>query len=183
MKGKRKKTMLWIALGLLALVLATPIVVGLFLPERYEGSTVASFAEPPEEVWRALMDYESHPMTGRMGKSFERLADHQGMPSWTEDMGRGEVITVTTVEMEEPTRLVRDMTSSGVPMTSHWVYQLERAADGSCVTLTGRTHIESGSVLSPFFRFMMVVGGGVKKGLDIQMEMVAESLGAQSTPG
>ena len=167
MSGKRKKTMVFIALGLLVLVLATPIVVGLFLPERYEGSTVVSFAEPPEEVWGALMDYESHPMTGRMGKSFEQLPDRNGLPSWTEDVGRGEVITVTTVDLEEPRRLVRDMASSGVPMTSHWVYELERAGDGSCVTVTGTTDIKSGSPLSPFFRFMMVVGGGVEKGLDI----------------
>jgi hypothetical protein len=32
----------------------------------------------------------------------------------------------------------------------------------------------------PLFRVMMVLGGGVKKGLDIQMDMVADTLGVEA---
>ncbi|MCH8811892.1 MAG: hypothetical protein IID07_08670 [Gemmatimonadetes bacterium] len=35
---------------------------------------------------------------------------------------------------------------------------------------------ETGTRHTPIFRVMMVVGGGVKKGLDIQLDMVASTL-------
>ncbi len=44
------------------------------------------------------------------------------------------------------------------------------------VTLSGVTDIERGTWHTPIFRVMMVLGGGVKKGLDIQLDMVASTL-------
>ncbi len=35
----------------------------------------------------------------------------------------------------------------------------------------------------PIFRFMMVGGGGVKKGLDIQIDMLAKTLGVEVRRG
>jgi hypothetical protein len=50
------------------------------------------------------------------------------------------------------------------------------------VTLSGVTDIEKGTWHTPLFRFMMVIGGGVKKGLDTQLEMVGATLGAVAPP-
>ncbi len=44
------------------------------------------------------------------------------------------------------------------------------------MTLSGVSDIERGTWHTPIFRVMMVVGGGVKKGLDIQLGMVASTL-------
>ena len=45
------------------------------------------------------------------------------------------------------------------------------------------THIRSGTWHVPIFRVMMVLGGGVKKGLDDQMDMVAATLGVEAQRG
>ena len=167
----------WIILAILLILIATPLVVGRFLPERFEGQVNVFLAKSPEEVWNTLADVENHPMTGKMLKSLERQPDTNGMPVWIEDMGRGEKITVKTLESDPPRRMVRDMTAAAAPMTSCWEYDL-RPADGGCeVSLAAETFIRSGKLISYMFRFMMCIGGGVRKGLQIQMDMVADTLG------
>ncbi len=179
-KKRRKMTILWIVLGIVGVLILVPVVIGLLMPERFEGQTEAFLAKSPEEVWVALQNYESHPMTGKMMKSAEALPETEwvdGLPAWVEDMGHGERITVKTVEADRPVRLVREMASASMPMTSRWVYTLEEADGGCHLTLHGETMIRRGTWMVPIFRFMMVVGGGVKKGLDIQIDMVAKTLG------
>ena len=61
-----------------------------------------------------------------------------------------------------------------------WEYALEPAGEGCRVTLSGVTDIERGTWHTPIFRVMTVVGGGVKKGLDIQLDMVASTLQAEA---
>ncbi len=181
--------MLWIVIGIVAVLVLMPFIIGSLLPQRYNGQTEAFLAQSPEEVWAALQNYESHPMTGKMMKSAEALPKTEwvdDLPAWVEDMGHGERITVKTVEADRPVRLVREMASASMPMTSRWVYTLEEADGGSdlnlrgChLTLQGETYIRRGTWMVPIFRFMMVVGGGVKKGLDIQIDMVAKTLGVE----
>ena len=175
-------TVLWIVIGIAALAVLVPFIVGSLLPQRYEGRTEAFLAQTPEQVWVALQNYESHPMTGKMMKSVEALPKTEwvdDLPAWVEDMGHGERITVKTVETDRPVRLVREMSSAAMPMTSRWVYTLEEADGGCTLKMHGETNIRRGSWRVPIFRFMMFVGGGVKKGLDIQIDMVAKTLGVE----
>jgi len=152
-------------------------VVGWFLPERFEGHSQVVYAHGPEEVWGALLDYDRHPMTGHMKQSVQAQPPQNQLPVWTEDMGRGEVITVRTVAAERPRSMVREMESSMLPMTSRWEYTLEPDGEGCRLTLDAVTHIRPGPWYVPFFRVMMVIGGGVKAGLDLQLDMVGETLG------
>lgn len=171
--------MMWVLL-LLAALIALPFVIGSLLPVRHEGQTVVELDRGVQQVWDALQDYAAHPMTGKMMKSVEAVSSDDGRPAWTEDMGRGEIITVTTSVYEPPHRMVRDMSSASYVMTSRWEYVLEAAGDGCRVSLSGATDIAGGSWQAPVFRVMMVIGGGVKKGLDIQLDMVAATLGTEA---
>ena len=94
-------------------------------------------------------------------------------------MGRGEVVTVRTTAFDPPHHMIREMSSATVNMTSRWEYALEPARQGCRVTLSGVTDIEAGTWHTPIFRVMMVVGGGVKKGLDTQLDMVTSTLGTE----
>ena len=171
---------LWIALGVIAVVIVVPIIIGLLLPERFVGHIKVVFHKPPEDIWAALADIEKHPMTGKMMKGVDKLPDDNGLTAWVEDMGHGEKITVNTVESEPFTRIVRQMSSASAPMTSRWEYDLEPVDEGCRVTLNGETYIRRGNWMVPIFRFMMVVAGGVRKGLRIQMDMIAVSLGVEA---
>ena len=90
-------------------------------------------------------------------------------------MGRGEIITVRTTAFEPPDHMVREMSSGSVNMTSLWEYALAPAGEGCRVTLSGVTDIETGTFHTPIFRVMMVLGGSVKQGLYIQLDMVAST--------
>ena len=169
----------WIALGLVALLVVIPVVIGCFLPERYEGQIQVLLPRSPQEVWDALNEIEKHPMTGKMMRSVEQIPDNDGMPAWIEDMGRGEKITVHTVEFQPPVKMVRKMSAAAVPMSSTWQYDLQPKDNCCRVAVDGETFIRSGKWIVPIFRFMMFVGGGVRKGLEIQMKMVATTLGVE----
>ena len=170
---------LWLGLGGIVLLVVAVVVTGLLMPERYEGRSRVVYARTAEDVWDALIDYDRHPMTGKMKKSVEAQPSKKDLPIWVEDMGHGELITVKTVEAERPRHMVREMTSKAVPMTSRWEYTLEPDGEGCRLTINGETYIRSGTWHVPMFRVMMVLGGGVKKGLDIQMDMVADTLGVE----
>ncbi|MHC5211214.1 MAG: SRPBCC family protein [Planctomycetota bacterium] len=172
-------TILWVLLALVVTLIVASQVIGHLLSERFEGRASADYGAGPEQVWEALSDVERHPMTGRMMKSVERLPDEGGLPCWVEDMGRGELITVKTVESERPRRLVREMSSARVDMTSRWEYELLGQGDACRLDLHGVTTIRGGGGMARTFRFMMLVGGGVKKSLVIQMRMLAATLGAR----
>lgn len=172
---------IWVGLGFLGLFLV-PLVVGSLLPERFTGRTKVFLPRSQVDVWTALADFSSHPMTGQMMKAVANIEDHEGAPTWTEDMGRGEVIRVRTVESDEPRSMTRNMESTKLPMTSRWMYLLESVEGGCNVSIEGETIIRRGPILVPIFKFMMLVGGGVKKGLDIQLDMVAKTLQVESRP-
>ncbi len=171
---------IWVGLGGVALLVVTVVVIGLNMPERYEGHSQVVYATTPEDVWSALLDYEGHPMTGKMTKSVEAQPAENGLPVWIEDMGHGELITVKTVEAERPRHMVREMTAKSMPMTSRWEYTLEPTDEGCKLTIDGETYIRRGTWHVPIFRVMMALGGGVKKGFDIQMDMVAGTLGVEA---
>ena len=83
---------MWLLIIIVALI-ALPVIIGFLMPVRYEGRAVVEYDRSVQQVWDTLQDVEAHPMTGRMMKSVETLPG-EGRPSWKEDMGRGEVITV-----------------------------------------------------------------------------------------
>ena len=170
---------MWLTITIAALVVV-PVVVGYLMPVRYEGHTVVRLDKSVHEVWEALQDVEAHPMTGKMMKSVETLPPVDGLPAWQEDMGHGEIITVSTTELEADRRLVREMAAKAVNMKSRWVYVLEPDGEGCKVTVTGVTDIEKGTWHTPLFRVLMVLGGGVRKGLDTQLDMVATTLGVEA---
>lgn len=174
-------TVLWIVLGSIAALVAAVVVIGLFMPERYEGAASIVYDATPTRVWEALQDYRRHPMTGKMMKRVEDVESDPGLPTWIEDMGHGELVTVTTDEADAPKRLVREMQSKSVPMTSRWEYVLTPEEAGCRLDMSGVTHIRSGTWHVPIFRVMMAIGGGVRRGLQIQMKMVAATLAIEST--
>lgn len=169
-------TLISITLGGLFLLAVAVVVIGLFLPESYAGRSQMVYPGTTDDVWEALQDYNKHPMTGKMKKSVAAQPSENDLPVWTEEMRHGELITVKTVAAEQPTHMVREMSSKTVPMTSRWEYTLESTADGCKLIIDGETRIRTGTWHVPIFRLMTVLGGGVKKGLDIQMDMVAATL-------
>lgn len=164
---------MWIAAGVGALV-GLPLVIGRMLPKQYGSTVTRELPYPPDDVWRALNDYERHPMTGSSRRRTEPLADTGAGSTWREDMGSS-VITVRTAAAEPPRHLVREMEDSVVPMRARWDYRLEPAAGGTRLTVSEQGVVEPGTWHVPFFRIMVRLMKG--RGIKAQLDAVERTLG------
>ena len=101
------------------------------------------------------------------------------LPAWIEQTDQRDPFTVKTLEADGPVRLVREMASTRLPLTSRWVYALEEADGGCHLTIHVETCFRRITWMVPIWRFVMHLGGGVQKGLDTQIDMVAKTLGVE----
>lgn len=171
-----KKMLLIILGGLLVLLLAV-FAVGFMLPERYDAMVSVTFTSPPEKVWAAISDYETHPMTGTQRKSTQKQPEEGGLPVWVEDLGATKV-TVRTLSATAPTHMKRNMIDSVVHLNVDCEFRIEPANGGSRVTATSRTTVPSGNWRAPLFRVTLRMGGG-EKGFRDYWSSVAKSLGEE----
>ncbi len=77
---------IWFGLSGFALLVVAVVVIGLLMPERYEGRSQVVYAKTAEDVWGALLDYDRHPMTGKMKKSVQAQPSEDSLPVWIEEM-------------------------------------------------------------------------------------------------
>lgn len=163
---------IWIAAAV-GVVFGLPLVIGLLLPKRFGSTVTRELPYPPEDVWRALNDYERHPMTGSSRRRTERIGDVGPGSAWREDMGTS-VVTVRTAAAEPNRRLVRELEDSVVPMRSRWEYRLEPSGGGTRVSVSEEGVVESGSWHVPFFRIMVRVMKG--RGIQAQLDALDRTL-------
>jgi len=169
------KKMLLIILGGLALLLLIVFAVGFMLPERYDATVSVTFTSPPEKVWAAVSDYETHPMTGTQRKSTQKQPEEGGLPVWVEDLGATKV-TVRTLSATAPTHVKRNMTDSVVHIRVDSEFRIEPADGGARVTATSRTIVPSGNWRAPLFRVTLKMGGG-EKGLRDYWSSIGKTIG------
>ncbi|MCI0380306.1 MAG: hypothetical protein L0215_22205 [Gemmataceae bacterium] len=166
------------AVGILVLATGLILVVGRFLPERYEAQLVVEVDRNPEEVWNALMNVAQNPMTGRMLKRLEPLPDVNGLSSWLEDIGSTKLVA-TTEQADKPRLLRRRLADQVVPMTADWEMRLEELAAGCRLTAASVTTVRKGTWHVPFFRFMLTVTGNGKSQLRGFCKRLAGDLGTK----
>ncbi len=129
-----------LGLGLLAAVLVGAAVVagaaGMWLdPERVDRRSVL-LAEPPDVIWRLLVDLDTHPTWRRGVSRIERLPDYSGQAAWLEFNGAA-IREVRVAEARPPLRLVLVQRSEDGP-PSAWEWDLVGVAGGSRLTVTRR---------------------------------------------
>lgn len=129
-----------VGLGLLAGVVLCAAMVfgaaGVWLdPERVERRSVL-LTEPPDVIWRLLVDLDTHPTWRRGVSRIERLPDYSGQAAWLEYDGAA-IREVRVAEAQPPLRLVLVERSEGGP-PSAWEWDLVRVAGGSRLTVTRR---------------------------------------------
>jgi hypothetical protein len=158
-ESKPKKRRWWlIVLGtvatLVVLVVGGAFAIGSMIGEEFTSTVSMSFDHPPQAVWDAIADYERNPVSATMRIKTTPLPDVESGPSWEEDIGSS-VLTITTLESDEPNRVVRFFKDGIVPMTSRVEYVIVPEPDGSKVTMSGLTVISDGTWHVPLFRLML----------------------------
>lgn len=129
-------------LSLLMFFVATPVVVGLFLPRGHTVSRRVVIQQPREVIWARIVDFAGQTAWRPDVKRPVRLDDLNGHEVWREagDMA------LETVEVAPPERLVRRVAPNRM-FGGTWTVTLRQAPGGTEVAVT-----EAGEVYHPLFR-------------------------------
>lgn len=163
---------LYLILGTLAALVLIPLVIGSFMPRDFEAFAKKHVAAEPQRVWAALNDYRNCPAGGRMCRRVEPLPDVNGLPAWREDLGSSRTRNMVLVS-DPPQRLVRRMEDEVIPLRVECEYRVSPADGGCDVTAMARGSIDRGTWHVPFFKFIIHVFGGIRKGQQQYLDAVA----------
>ncbi len=165
-------TWVYLILGVIAAMVLVPFVVGSLLPRDFEVFARRRIDADAERIWAELNDYRNNPASGRMCRGVEPLPDSNGLPAWREDLGSTKTRN-TIVVSDPPQRLVRRMEDEVVPLRVECEYRISPADRGCDVTSMARGTIDRGTWHVPFFRFIIHVFGGIRKGQEQYLNAIA----------
>jgi uncharacterized protein YndB with AHSA1/START domain len=166
------RSILWIFLGLAAVVLLV-VVVGWLLPKNHVAARVGRYHQTPDKIWAAITDVDAMPSWREGLKSVKLLPDRNGLPTHIEYTSAGE-LSLETVEMTPPRKLVRRIADPQLPFGGTWTYEIESAADGATLRIT-----ENGFVTNPLFRFVSRFVMGYTGELEKYLRSLARKFGEQ----
>lgn len=160
-----------IILGVIVLLVAVVVIVGLLLPRDHVASRSAVFAAPPRRIWEALVDTAKAPEWRSGLKSVEPLPPLDGKRRYREVTGFGPV-TYVVEEERAPELLVGRIADEGLGYGGSWTWELAREGDHTRVTIT-----ERGFITNPLFRFLARFVFGYEKTMETYLEDLARRVG------
>ena len=106
--------MKWILriLGVVVAIALLVVVVGALLPKQHVVSRQATYHQPPEAIWQAIMDYEKFPTWIKGVARVEPFQSLNGYPGWTEIESNGMKIPL---QVTEAFRRVASSRASPIP--------------------------------------------------------------------
>jgi len=133
---------LWIAGGVLVLLVLLVAAVGAMLPQSHRATRRARFRQPPEAVFAVL----SGPPDWRAGvKAYGNSADGR----WWEEDSHGKKITYELVENRPPVRRAIRIADRNLPFGGTWTFDIAPESGGSTLRIT-----EDGEIYNVIFRFV-----------------------------
>lgn len=170
---KALKWLLWIAGGLAGLIVFVA-AVGFALPEQHTASRTVRLKQPPEAVWEVITDFAGQAEWREEVQSVERLPDRDGREVWREVNSWGQPLTMETVELAPPQRLVRRIADDKLPFGGTWTWEIAPLEGGCTVTIT-----EDGEIYNPFFRFMARFVLGYRGTMDAYLTALGKKFGEE----
>ena len=163
--------MVWL-FGFVILLIGLVFIIGSRLPKTHIAASRIRLSVPPEEVWRVVTDFRSHPKwrPGLQGVEPGPVID--GLPSWYEVCSRNMKVHFRVVESDPPRRWVTRLASERLPLVGSWVYELRPIDGGTELTITERDKI-----YSPFFRFFTKFVFAYYGVMDVFLIALARALG------
>jgi uncharacterized protein YndB with AHSA1/START domain len=142
--------MRWVlrVLGVVAVLIALVILVGLARPRMHVAHTRATYAVPPAELWDTLTAFAAWPDWYPEIDAVRTLPDRDGRRVIELTSSWGRVAAELTV-FEPPQRLQTSLATGSFRCS--WTYVLEPTAAGTVLTVT-----ERGAVDNPVIRTLMI---------------------------
>ena len=169
--------MIWIvSLVLIAVVVAlVAVLVGNRLPREHRVTRVTYLNRSPAEIWRTISDFSAQVEWRPDLESVERLPPRGGHDRWRETDGRGQAVTLETVESMPHRRLVRRIVEGGVAL-GDWTMEISEVGEVSSLSVTETTQIDN-----PVYRFMSALGTGQRSAIDRYLVALGKRLGVEVT--
>jgi hypothetical protein len=147
------KTVLWVIVGLIAVVALCALVLyvgGSRLPREHRSQLTVTLRASRAAVWTALTDYAAMPQWWPAVKAV-RLGKIPDGTELTFNLDKhGQEIPFRTVESRSNEKLVRMIANDQLPFGGTWTYELADAENGG----TRLTLTEDGFINPPVFRAM-----------------------------
>lgn len=164
-----------IGAGVLVLLVVAILAVGAMLPADHVASASAVYRQPQDDIWRALIDYESFP-AWRSGVDRVESRTFDGNRGWVEYGPMGPM-PLAVEQVVPPSRLVLRIASDELPFGGTWTYELQPVSGGTRLMVT-----EDGTVSNLFFRFMARFVFGYTATMEAYLIDLGEKFGEQVTP-
>ena len=152
--------------------------IGSRLPKTHTAASRIRLDVPPDEVWRVITDFRSHP-DWRLGLDRVELGPEiDGLPSWYEVCFRNTRVHFRVVESDPPRRLVTRLVGDQLPLTGSWVYELTPVEPGG----TELVITEQDRIYNPFFRFVTRFVFAYHGVMDVFLIALARVFGQDAQP-
>lgn len=171
-------TVLLIVSGLVALMAAALILLGMRLPKTHRAASRIRLPVRPERIWEIISDFESFPLWRPGLHAVEKAPDIEGLPSWYEVCAGNAKVRFRVIEASPPRRLVTALAGEHLPLRGVWVYRLEpEGEDGSVLTITERD-----SIFHPALRFFVRYLLSYHGIMDVFLLALARAVGSAAQP-
>ena len=168
------KKILLVVLGVLVLLIAVVLIVGLLTPADHQATRTLRVKQPPEAVWAAINDHANEPSWRDDVASVTSAGERNGKPVWQENYKDGNTLQLMTTESRQPNRMVREIAEEG-PFSGRWEIDIAPATGGSTVKIT-----EIGKVSNPFFRVVSKYVIGHTYQMEKYLTNLAKNFGEQA---
>jgi hypothetical protein len=162
-----------IVFGVLVLLAASVVVIGLLLPKRHTASRSAFINATPERLFTLISgNQEWRPEV----KSCELITGDAGRHFQQETSLRGETVLYELEGGKPPLAIERRIATENLPYSGKWSFRLEPVNGGTRVRIT-----EDGEVYNPVFRFVSRVVMGHTAMLDAYLRALGKAVGQEIT--
>jgi len=155
--------------GVLVLLVAVVVVIGLLLPKRHVASRSAVIRATPEKIFALISgSQEWRPDV----KSCELIDGEGGKHFQRETSRRGETVLYELEGSRPPLAIERRIATENLPYGGKWSFALEPVDGGTKVRIT-----EDGEVYNPIFRFVSRFVMGHTAMLDAYLKALGKAVG------
>lgn len=152
--------LLWVAVAIAGLLIVLGLVItlaGWRHNKHHQVSRTIKLKQSQEAIWAVVNDHANEPTWQTQLEYSKPLPDEQGLPVWEiRHRGLGNPpMKLTTIESNQPTKLVRRIDDAKQVFNGRWVYELTPVSGATMLTITEHSEIKH-----PFFRGMFHLFGG-----------------------
>jgi uncharacterized protein YndB with AHSA1/START domain len=135
--------------------------VGSALPVAHVAAVRGELPATRERVWQTITDWPQYTQW-RTDVAAVVVRSSQGdSTTWVEVDAWGDSLTLATVEVDAPRRLVTRIAQEDAPFAGTWTFELDDDGPGTYLRI-----VEEGEVYDPIFRFVAAVFIGQTATLD-----------------